>query len=242
VPSFNRGKWAELEDLIRTYAEETGHHICVISGPLFLNEPEQKIGRNVWIPDACFKAVFDAEASVPVSAAFIMPNKKGCLPPGMYAVTVDSLEKLTRTDFFTGISQTLQYNAESVYVDSVWMKGRWKGTHAPIPTTLLPFGYINTMKASESYASRLNVCGKLVDWVLNDISGDLILSLDQKAQNPVCTVLIREDVQKTDLRFSPNSLSNHTICAKGDIVSYKGMPQINLKTFENLKEMETLRR
>jgi endonuclease G len=242
VPSFNRGKWADLEDLIRTYAEETGHHVCVITGPLFLKNPPQKIGRNVWIPDACFKAVFDTEAPVPVAAAFIMPNQKGCLSPGMYAVTVDSLEKLTGADFFSGISSARQQEAESVYIDSVWMKGRWKGTTSALSVTSLPTGYFNTLQALGTDAVRLNVCGKVVDWSTNEKSGEIIFSLDQKLNSPVCTILFTDEFKRKTPGFQPKVFEDKNVCVKGEVISYKGRPQIRPDSLSDFKEMEKLRK
>ena len=67
--------WKNMEALIRKYAATRPKGLYVISGPAYRNpaQPSATIGKNkVWVPDALFKIVIDAETGE--ATTFFMPN------------------------------------------------------------------------------------------------------------------------------------------------------------------------
>jgi endonuclease G len=99
TPSFNRGIWKNLEELVRTWAVEN-NNIYITTGPVLTNEL-QTIGANkVSVPKYYYKVILDYSEPSIKGIGFILPNagSKESLP--YYAVSIDSVEKLTGIDFF----------------------------------------------------------------------------------------------------------------------------------------------
>lgn len=103
-PSFNRGGWRSLENLVREWAE-VEDSLIVVTGPVF-NEEAERIGENqVLVPDAFFKVILDITQPEIKTIAFLMPNEKIDKPLIEYALTVDELERRINYDFFARIPQ-----------------------------------------------------------------------------------------------------------------------------------------
>jgi len=99
TPSFNRGIWKKLEELVRTWAIEN-NTVYVVTGPVLTNGL-QTIGPNkVTVPNYYYKVVLDYRESNIKGIGFILPNNGSKEQLQYYAVSIDSVEKVTGIDFF----------------------------------------------------------------------------------------------------------------------------------------------
>ena len=99
LPSFNRGKWKVLESRVREYALRYDS-LLIITGPvLYSINNHLTIGENnVTIPEFYFKIIFDLKEFTSVS--YLMPNIKIENDIDDYIVSIDSIESVTKIDFF----------------------------------------------------------------------------------------------------------------------------------------------
>lgn len=117
-PSFNRGIWAKLESLVRSWclAEDS---IYIATGPVF-KDNKGVIGMNeVTVPGYFNKAILDITGEMKM-IALILPNEKSSKPLDTFVISVDSLETLTGIDFFPGLPDMLEYVFESTSTKSKW--------------------------------------------------------------------------------------------------------------------------
>ncbi|MEZ4895083.1 MAG: DNA/RNA non-specific endonuclease [Saprospiraceae bacterium] len=121
VAEFNRGKWAELEALIRDYViNHPGVQLYVVTGPV-LEENLPVIERSinkVAIPKKYFKVALDIQNKRAIG--FIMPNVKIENPVESFAVPVDVVEEATGLDFFNKLPDDVEDNIESSLDKSAW--------------------------------------------------------------------------------------------------------------------------
>src|SRR5574344_960277 len=134
APAFNRGIWKELEEQVRTWAENFGR-VYVVCGPV-LDSPASSLSSigadKVAMPRALYKVILapvykDADdASTPGDAAkiiavgFVIPNK-GCDGSVWdFAVSVDSAEKRTGLDFYALLDDVSENAVESSFTKSDW--------------------------------------------------------------------------------------------------------------------------
>lgn len=120
TPSFNRGIWKRLEELVRTWAN-LNNSIFVVTGPL-LTTGLSVIGPNkVSVPNYFFKVILDYNSPDIKGIGFIISNSGSREPLQNYAVSIDSVEKISGFDFFpllpddqeTAIEKTLCINCWS---------------------------------------------------------------------------------------------------------------------------------
>jgi endonuclease G len=99
---FNRGIWSRLEAKVREWALENDS-ILIITGPV-LKGINKYIGENkVGVPDYYFKVIADISSPSYKVISFLLQNKSSTGDIMNYAVTVDSLERVTGYDFFASI-------------------------------------------------------------------------------------------------------------------------------------------
>jgi endonuclease G len=99
TPAFNRGVWRKLETEVRNWAQEKDS-LYVITGPV-LSPIDSLIGENqVGIPRYYFKVLVDLSPPDHSFIAFLLPNTGSSDSLHRFAITVDSLEKVTGYDFF----------------------------------------------------------------------------------------------------------------------------------------------
>jgi endonuclease G len=112
--SFNRGIWKKLEEQVRTWAIAY-ERIYVVTGPV-LQPGLPSIGPNqVSIPRYYYKVILDPAGTDKKGIGFILPNQASKQSLQTYAVSIDSVERLTNLDFFplltdreeSGIEKTL---------------------------------------------------------------------------------------------------------------------------------------
>ena len=117
VPGLNRGKWKNLEALVRTWAIQE-KILYVVTGGI-LNKSLKKIpNTNISIPNYFYKVIYDPTDEKKI-IAFILPNTKIENNLASYQVSVDEVERRTGIDFFSALEDGLEENLESTM-------SRWK--------------------------------------------------------------------------------------------------------------------
>ncbi len=168
-PSFNRGIWKNLEELVRDWARQYGS-LFIVTGPILTKEDLPRIGTSgVAVPVYFYKVILVYDESVQKSIGFVLPNKKGEFPLSSYAVTVDDVEILTGIDFFPGLPDPEEEEIESVIEKETWDFYPAGESSAPLreqnlsPTavtagTVLPY-WINSSNSTR-HNSRCRYYGK----------------------------------------------------------------------------------
>ncbi len=112
-PSFNRGKWKQLEELIRKWAASDSI-LHVITGPI-LAEKIDEIGKsNVTVPGSFYKIIYSPKKNEMIG--FILPNRKTERCLAEFATNVDYIESMTGIDFFAEIVDDLEQQEISLNV------------------------------------------------------------------------------------------------------------------------------
>lgn len=118
--SLNRGKWAELEALVRTFADTEA--VCIVTGPVLSDGPYKTIGKNkVSVPNYYYKVILDYVGNEVKAIGFILPNEKCDKDISSYAVSVDEVEKLSGLDFFYMLEDSIEEKLESSYKYNDWL-------------------------------------------------------------------------------------------------------------------------
>lgn len=125
VPSFNRGIWKKLEELIRIWAMENDS-LYIVTGPIF-TENMQSIGPNkVSVPKYYYKVILDYHRPEIKGIGFIIPNDSSNLHLSRYAVTIDSVESVTGLDFFFTLPDKEEIKIEKEICIECWTWGERK--------------------------------------------------------------------------------------------------------------------
>lgn len=111
-PGFNRGIWKKLEDQVREWAVEL-KNIYVVTG-LVLNDGLSTIGKtnNVAVPKYLYKIVLHDDDQGSQAIAFLMPNESSSSSLTEYVVPIDSIETLTRINFFPSLTVQMSEKLE----------------------------------------------------------------------------------------------------------------------------------
>jgi endonuclease G len=118
-PSFNRGIWKKLETQVRNWASEH-ESIYVVTGPI-LTDGLPTIGPNkVSVPAYYYKVIVDINKPEMHGIGFILPNAASKSPLSDFAVTIDSVEKVTGLDFFHSITVPLIDDLERQNCYTCW--------------------------------------------------------------------------------------------------------------------------
>lgn len=122
VPSFNRGIWKKLEEQVRTWANEYDT-LYIVTGPVLTNGLPV-IGQNqVSVPKYYYKVILDYTEPGINGIGFLMPNASSGLPLQEFAVSIDSVEKVTGIDFFYLLPDSNETQIEKSLCVDCWM---WK--------------------------------------------------------------------------------------------------------------------
>jgi endonuclease G len=124
TPSFNRGVWKKLEELVRTWAVEN-EAVYIVTGPV-LSSGLQSIGPNkVSIPNYYYKVILDYSEPNIKGIGFILPNVGSKENLQNYAVSIDSVERFTGINFFPLLSDDQEELIEKTLCLKCWS---WKST------------------------------------------------------------------------------------------------------------------
>ncbi|MBU6325611.1 MAG: DNA/RNA non-specific endonuclease [Bacteroidetes bacterium] len=121
-PSFNRGIWKKLEEQVRAWANADSV-LYVVTGPV-LSEGLPTIGPNmVSVPRYYYKVLLDFNKPGFKAIGFVLPNAPSSLPLSSFAVSVDSVERLTGLDFFPALPDGAEDLLESDCCVNCWTMG-----------------------------------------------------------------------------------------------------------------------
>lgn len=123
-PECNRGIWVDLESQVRAFARHE-NEIFVVTGPVFYNKKAVRsigISNSVSIPHAYYKVVYDLTPPCKM-IGFIIPNEGSKKNLKRFAVTVDTVEKVTGLTFFPALEASDQVLKKTISVsDWNWEK------------------------------------------------------------------------------------------------------------------------
>lgn len=121
LPAFNRGIWKKLETAVRNWAVRDDE-LYVVAGPI-LHPQLPTIGANkVAVPELYFKVVLDYRHPDYKAIGFVMPNAGSKSSIYHFAVSVDSVEKLSGLDFFPALPDSLENQLEANFDTILWKK------------------------------------------------------------------------------------------------------------------------
>ncbi|HLU90144.1 MAG TPA: DNA/RNA non-specific endonuclease [Cyclobacteriaceae bacterium] len=124
-PGFNRGIWKKMESQTRTWAIEHGR-VYIVTGPV-LSPGLPSIGANkVSVPSFFYKVILDYEMPGIRGIGFIFPNEGSKKPLQDFAVTIDSVERLTRINFFPLLDEAQEQLIEAALCVACWS---WEGNN-----------------------------------------------------------------------------------------------------------------
>jgi endonuclease G, mitochondrial len=229
VAELNRGRWAELEDVVRQYVVRNNTQVFVVSGGI-LKPGLKKIGRGknkVSVPEQYFKVALDLTNKRGIG--FMMPNKACEYPVMNYACTIDSVESVTGLDFFINLPGGDEKLVEKTIDINKWVGERELGDVVPLKADNLPRNTFNTVQAQYYMGKNLSikVCGTVVSTKLSS-KGNIFLNLDKKFPNQIFSVTIFKD-NTTNFSYRPDTfLAGKTICVTGKITNFNGVPTMNI--------------
>ncbi|MCX6268840.1 MAG: DNA/RNA non-specific endonuclease [Bacteroidetes bacterium] len=118
-PSFNRGIWSKLEKQVRQWALDE-KAVYVVTGSV-LTKGLPAIGSDrITVPAYFYKVILDYTEPEIKGIGFIMPNAGSQEPLQHFAVTIDSVERVTGTDFFFQLPDDQEKVIESTIDLSKW--------------------------------------------------------------------------------------------------------------------------
>lgn len=118
-PSFNRGIWKRLENLMRSLTEADKEYE-VITGPIFRFKKKSYKTRFLNIPTAFYKIIFYQNKDEIKSLAFLIPNKQSKKELKEFLVTIDQIEEKTKVDFFKNLPTSVSNKLESTIRPELW--------------------------------------------------------------------------------------------------------------------------
>lgn len=113
APNLNRGDWRELEEQCREWARR-GEALHIVCGPVVKPDVRHKrVGKGkVTVPEGFFKVILVA-GDEPRAVGFLYPNDDCNAPLADYAVSVDSVEKVTGIDFYPSLPDGVEERVEA---------------------------------------------------------------------------------------------------------------------------------
>jgi endonuclease G len=239
LADFNRGIWGDLEDKIREYVyKHPGTNLYLVTGPLLSeNMPRIERGVNkVAIPSYYWKVVLDKDRQR--SIGFVLPNATGNLPLELYAVSIDSVERLTGLKFFPNLSSAEKTAIARQRITKDWFSEVASGDVEPVAIYALKRGQISTIMARGVIGSSRpsTVVGTVVGGRTSR-AGNIIINLDKQYPNEIFSVFIKkEDIINFPYDILP-MLQGKKIAVTGKVTDLGGKPIMYISAG---KEMETL--
>ena len=109
-PSFNRGKWSDLEALVRSYIKDETDTLFIVTGPVFTDNKGSIGAGNVTVPGMFYKVIYSPAKG---GIGFLLPNEKITSRLQEWQVPIDSIQTLTGIDFFPQLPKERQSIIES---------------------------------------------------------------------------------------------------------------------------------
>ncbi|MFI3280769.1 MAG: DNA/RNA non-specific endonuclease [Rikenellaceae bacterium] len=114
-PSFNRGRWKELEEKVRAFAMADSM-LHVVTGPLFASTLGSIGESRVTIPAAYYKVLYSPKKGEMIG--FMMQNCKLDGPLESYATTIDQIEAISDINFFAHFDDQLATQESTINLDA----------------------------------------------------------------------------------------------------------------------------
>lgn len=125
-PGFNRGIWKNLEGLVRSWVTDSVS-LYIVTGTV-LTPGLPVVGKNrITVPQLFYKVILEYQPAATRGIGFLLPNEASGEPLSRYAVTIDSVERVTGRDFFYRLPDQHELIIESTADTSQW---RWNVTAA----------------------------------------------------------------------------------------------------------------
>jgi endonuclease G len=236
--SFNRGKWADLEGMIRGYVFENKKDLYVYTGPV-LKPGLKKIERSingVSIPEQFFKIVVNYEDKKAI--AYIIPQETSNYPVEYFATTIDEVEKRTGIDFLADIDDKIETILETQKDIKHWLPEKQKSDVLPIEKNTLGKGRFNTVQASKfiSAGKKKEICGTVVSTHLSK-NGHTFVNMDKAFPKQIFSLTIWKS-NAHNFSYVPHiELKGRKVCVNGKITEQKGVATMNI---ENEKSIDFL--
>lgn len=123
-PDLNRGRWKDLEEQVRQWAQENDA-LYIVVGPVLKEKPLGTIGKNrVTVPASYYKVIADVTGPGIKGIGFLMPNAALKNPVSSYAVSIDRVEEVTGLDFFPRLDDRIEQSVEGAVDLAAWS---WPG-------------------------------------------------------------------------------------------------------------------
>ena len=114
---LNRDDWGDLEETCREWAKKYGR-VYIVCGPIYDKKNPKRIGKHqVAVPDRFFKVVLIENRKNPMAMGFLFDNAAHHQALEKYMVTVDSVEAVTKLDFFSKLSDSVENRIEAEIPD-----------------------------------------------------------------------------------------------------------------------------
>lgn len=118
-PSFNRGVWKRLENLVRGLTAPHKNYE-VITGVIFDFKKTTHQSRNLNIPKVFYKIIFYHDKNEIKVLSFLVPHKKSKEDLRAFLVPLDTIEALTSIDFFQDLPDSIEDQIESKSRPHLW--------------------------------------------------------------------------------------------------------------------------
>lgn len=225
---FNREGWAELEGMLRGYVYDNKVSLFVITAPVLTDDlvPISKSINQVSIPKQFYKIAFDKVNNRAI--AFLIPHKKFEYPIEYYALSIDSLESITKIDFFADLEDKIEQEIESQTDYQPFLPKRERNDVAPLKK--LPKKAVNTVDAKKYMNSKnkVEVCGTVVS-TRKSKKGHIFINLDKSFPNQIFSLTVwASDAINFSYKVE-EELKGKKICIKGKVTIDRGKPTMNLK-------------
>ena len=114
---LNRDDWGDLEETCREWAKKYGR-VYIVCGPIYDKKNPKRIGKHqAAVPDRFFKVVLIENRKNPMAMGFLFDNAAHHQALEKYMVTVDSVEAVTKLDFFSKLSDRVENRIEAEIPD-----------------------------------------------------------------------------------------------------------------------------
>jgi len=177
LPGFNREGWVAIENQMRAYVLRTENPLLVVTGGVLHDSlpVQERAVNNLSIPEYFYKVAVDPETGQGIG--FIVPHNEHLNSPDTYAVSIDSVESFTGTDFFTELpdQEKVERHTDVTY----WFPDLKQNTEM-LDATKLPKNTFNSAQASYQVNSgkKVNVCGTVVE-ASKSRNGHVFLKFDR---------------------------------------------------------------
>lgn len=236
VASLNRESWANLEDAVRYYVTKNNIPVFVVTG-FVLSDDLPVIDQSpnkVSIPRWYYKVILDTMYWRGIG--FVMENKKNEYPLISYAVTIDSVERLTGLNFFPNLNKEIQDTLEARVDVHRWVGEREQDDVPPVRPEELPRNTFNTVQA-RNYINKgetIRVLGTLVSTKLSS-KGNIFIYLDKKFPNQIFSITIFSQYT-TNFSYNPEKeLLRKKVVVWGKIKDFRGVPSLEIQHEEDIQ-------